>query len=850
MTLPLPVSSEDEMKEQCIEAVTRAAGRALSAAEIKGIEDRIRGNLRQLAIKDRAKFLGMSEAQRLQEAARLAADQMVADAVLKKERVAKQIQVHDVIDNYLQSRVNAGEDGIKALRRTLVFSPDGKGRIESVESKTQGVFLDAMRNLTDMFEQGKGAFFGLLQDRAGVEAIVRELHGEDTGVPGAKESAKAFKDTAEALRKQFNDAGGNIGRLEDWGMPQTHDQSAVLKATKEGWIAKVFGKLDRDRYVNEDGSVMTDPQLTDFLGNAWESIAWGGINKIEPGKFQGSGMRANQGAESRQIHFKDADSYIAYQQEFGNRSLYDTIVGHVKSIAKDIALVEKLGPNPNATFAFFRDKMLKESVEKGMDPGKANKEALTATGLYDFVAGRMAPVADEGLAAKFDTLRNWMIASRMGSAVVGSLSDEGTMALTAKVNNLPVTQLWRNELTAMNLANRTELGQARRAGLAWESAISGMNRWGQDNLGPSMSAKLANTTIRASGLSALTDVRKRAFGITMMDGIGKLTREKETLAALDEHDNRILLSKGITEEHWAVWRAAEPENWNGGNHTVLTPAAVYRVPDEAIAHLGDPAVLRRDAAQMLVGAVDEEINMAVITPGLEDRFQLGGAIQRGTWKGELARSVVLFKSFPWAMISRHWARGLAQDTTSSKAAYIATFVGLTTLMGGVALQINEMLQGKDPRNMDPTEKGGIRTGMAAMLKGGGLGLYGDFLFSEATQHQQNGPVASLLGPVAGLVENVMGLTQGNMVQAGQGKKTNAGAEAVQFVRSNTPFANLWYAKAALDHLIFQQLQEELSAGYNARMQRKALQTTGQSFWWQPGTTAPQRAPDLGATVGQ
>jgi hypothetical protein len=436
----------------------------------------------------------------------------------------------------------------------------------------------------------------------------------------------------------------------------------------------------------------------------------------------------------------------------------------------------------------------------------------------------MPPVANEAMAQKFDTLRNWMIASRMGSAVIGSISDEGTLALTAKINNLPVTQVWRNEMTAMNLTNRAELAQARRAGLAWESAISGMNRWGQDNLGPSMSAKLASTTVRASGLSALTDVRKRAFGITMMDAIGKLTREKESLAALDQHDNRILLSKGITDEHWAVWRAAEPESWNGTNSTVLTPAAVYRVPDEAIAHLGDPAALRRDAAQMLVGAVDEEINMAVITPGLEDRFTLGGGIQRGTWKGELARSVVLFKSFPWAMLSRHWVRGLAQETTGGKAAYIATFVGLTTIMGAVSLQLNELLQGKDPKDFT---KNPVKLGMASMLKGGGMGLYGDFLFGEATQHQQNGPIAAMLGPVAGLVENTMGLTQGNLIQAAQGKKTNAGAEAVQFVKSNTPFANLWYAKAALDHLIFQRLQEEFSPGYAARMQSKAQKDFGQ-----------------------
>jgi hypothetical protein len=33
----------------------------------------------------------------------------------------------------------------------------------------------------------------------------------------------------------------------------------------------------------------------------------------------------------------------------------------------------------------------------------------------------------------------------------------------------------------------------------------------------------------------------------------------------------------------------------------------------------------------------------------------GGGLQRGTWKGELTRSVFLFKSFPISVVMRHWS---------------------------------------------------------------------------------------------------------------------------------------------------------------------------------------------------
>jgi hypothetical protein len=170
----------------------------------------------------------------------------------------------------------------------------------------------------------------------------------------------------------------------------------------------------------------------------------------------------------------------------------------------------------------------------------------------------------------------------------------------------------------------------------------------------------------------------------------------------------------------------------------------------------------------------------------------------------------------------------------------------------VSQSVNDLLQGKDVRNYNPFEgENGVKNWMAAFLKGGSLGLYGDFLFSGATQNNQAGPIAAALGPVAGLVEEAFKITQGNIVQAMQGKDTNFGAEAVRFVKGNTPGANLWYAKAALDHIIFHQLLEYFSPGYLSQMQRRAQTEFGQQFWWTPGTGIDgMRAPDLGRAVGQ
>lgn len=845
------------MKPQCIDAVNQAVGRELSDAEIKGVEERIMKQLRRMSNEDQVGTLAMSPEMRFQKAAQLATEDFLAEQAKKAQRTSLQILANARINKHL---AQFDGDKLDGLKRVIAFHADGKSNFMSIESRAKAIERDALRQMIGTMEATNPKFLGLFADLEGEAAIVRELFGENSGVPEAKTGAKQFKEIAEALRQRFNDGGGSVGQLEDWGMPHHHSQALVAKAGRDKWVATIMPMLDRARYLNEDGSRMSDTDLNVFLGQAWETIATGGVNKVEPGQYRGNGMRANRGSESRQIHFKNADSYLEYQKNFGERTLYEVLIGHVHGVAKDIALVETMGPNPDHAFRLFRDMAVKEGTIA--DPTKAGdiqKAAISTENLYNYVAGKTLPVASEALANTFDTLRSWMTASRLGSAVITSFSDEATLYLTAHVNKLPQMKLFANELAALNPKNQMEMRMAQRAGLALNTMISSLNRFGQDGLGASFSNKLASAVLRASGLNAITEARRRAFGVTMMGSIGQLTHDYGTLAKLEADDFRILASKGITETDWSVWRRADLEDWGGGNNRMLTPESIYRIPDEKLADLVNAGLfpdvakevrrMKQEAATKLLGAVLEESDVAVIEPGAKERSMMQAHIQRGTWKGELSRSFFLFKSFPIAMIMRHWSRGMSMPTGTGRAAYISTLIAATTVMGALSMQVNEMLSGKDPRNLNPLEDHGVRNWIAAMLKGGSLGIYGDFLFSESSQYGSS-PVASALGPVIGSAEEVLNLTQGNVVQFLSDKETHVGAEIVKFAKSNLPFMNLWYAKAALDHMIFHQLQEYFSPGYLSRMRRRAQREFNQSFWWMPGETSPDRAPDFEAAIGE
>lgn len=824
------------MRQECINAVQQAAQRTLTAREIQNIEDRIYRNMRQLARNDPASWRQMTDAERLRRAGQLAADELQQEAGLKRRRVALTIAARQRLDAFINGY--QGTDGkLGALNRTIAFSADGKSNFLSVESRGKATRDYALSQIQEAFEAVDPRFFHLFEDEKGVRDLVFEIRGQDTGNIKAKKGAKAWADVTELLRRRFNDAGGDIGYLENWGIPQHHSMEKVGRATREQWVSDVIGKLDRKYYIKEDGQLMSDAEVTAFLGEAYNTIATGGLNKLSDSGMRLSGARANRGNASRQIHFKDADSYLEYQRQYGDRSLWEVMVGHLEGISKDIALVETYGPNPDHVFRAILDEVTAETATVNPQrTGQVKRMANSTENLYNFISGKTQPIANHHIAQWSDNIRNWLVASRLGSALLASFSDLGTMYLSAKVTNLPMNQLFRNQLEAMDPTNRTELARARRAGLAMESLLGSVNRWAMDNMGPSKARWAATAVMRASGLTAWSDAHKRAYGVTMMGSLGEVVSRSPDLRSLDGGDFRILKSKGITEQDFSVWKLADQEDWGKGNNTMLTPESIMRIPDDEVKHLGAPERVKFEAMRKLLGAVAEEVDMAVITPGAREKMITGGGLQRGTWKGELVRSVFLFKSFPISVVMRHWSRAMGMPSAGGRAAYIGAFIASTTILGALSQQLNDMASGRNPREM--TGEDAPKFWLGALLKGGGLGLYGDFLLSDHTRYG-GGALASMLGPVAGLVDDVVKLGQGIPLNAVEGKPEQTGGDLVKLGKGLIPGANLWYAKAALDHMIFNQLQEYFSPGYLRKVEQRSKKNFNQTYWWRPQDVTPQ-----------
>lgn len=796
--------------QDCLSRIARAAGRALTDDELHDVITRVQREVASLARAQGFASLenGLPEIAALppgliREAAVKAAKEMIHEAQKKRQRVALTIIAHQKI------KADMGKHATPA---------DGLGAVlERVDGRTKATERGYIAQLIDTMTATNPRWFGLIEDAAGIRDLVREMFGEDSGNATAKKGAKAWADTAEQMRQRFNRAGGDVGRLDTWGMPQSHDMRLVLKAGKQAWVDYVMARADRAAYVRDDGLQMGEPEIRETLGAAWETISSDGLNKIKPGATQGSGMRAKRGSESRVIHFKDADAWLDYHKEFSGRGIYATITGHVAQLSRDIALVEELGPNPAHQFGYWKD-VVRQSGASGM-------RQTYLENLFSQLDGSANAVVDARLARFSQGVRNVQVAAKLTGAVLSSVTDFATAAVTAGYNRLPPLRFARNVITALNPLDSADVRIAQRAGLGLETLIGELNRWGEDSIGHGWSARMSSVTMRASGLAGLTEANRRSFGVTMAATLGDLTQKG--WGDLHKSDRAQLTHYGITHKEWAILQKVTPEDWGGPNNRVLTIASIRRLTDADLGATGPAAARLRDTlATRALDMVLSETDYAVVTPGAKERaLMIGVSAKKGTAGGEFARTMWLFKSFPVAVITKHWMRGWGMNTVGGKAAYLASFAVGTTILGALAMQLKDVTKGKEPRDMDTAAFWG-----AAFAQGGGVGIFGDYLFANQSRFGRS-VAETAAGPVfGGVLPDLYDLTVGNVHEAAGGDPTHVGAEALRFAQSNTPLINLWYTRAILDRLVFQQMQEYLSPGYLARMRERARKDTGQEYW--------------------
>ncbi|CAB4127156.1 structural protein [uncultured Caudovirales phage] len=806
----------------CADRVRSAAGRELTDDQVADVFEAVDRHKQALVAAGQLDGLDA----RLRDLVAQDAERMRIEAALAKKHAALSIIARDRATRMIQRHIAAGLSPRKAVlalfEGTTRGVEGGRHSIAATKLAYEGRYVGGM--MARIVREVPHAE-GLLTDRAFLDDVVREMmERREGGNPGstrntdARKVAEVFADHAEMSRADLNRLGANIGKLDGWAGAQIHDGDKVGAVTKEAWVDAILPRLDMARTFEGAGS---EAEVRHILGNVWENIVFGpdrgpGRSPTDTG-FTGPRNVAKALERHRVLHFKTADDWIGYSQQFGHGHIFDGMVSHQSKAALNASQMELLGPNPGATLKAVLDALKRDidrdasvpPAEKAEAKAKLTDDPQTSIGAAFRIANGAALIpVNKTVADIAGGIRAAQSLAKLGGATISSVSDFATAVVNLRFNGLTFGQAIRGQFSEL-MQGRGKGEQRELAYLLNEGFEGVIGRItspyvAADGAPGAMQGAMA-TFFRWTGLTWWTDASRAGAARVLSAHLGR--NAGLPFAELNPRMRNALSQHGIDAGMWDTIRTQGVRQIDG---------RAYVSPEGLAGNHEADLALRR--------YFSDETRTAVLEADPQAQRMTTLGLSRGTVAGEAMRFVMQFKGYPLAftnrVLGRAWQGG--EGGRNAGAAHIGgLFAGLTVL-GYAAMTAKDLIRGYEPRELaDENGDPRLKTILAAIIQGGGAGIYGDFLFGEASR-SGNSALENLAGPVlsdAARWANLLAKARDGDAKAG---------DAVTAALGSTPFANVFYARPIFDYLAINSLREALSPGYLARQDQRRREQFGQN----------------------
>lgn len=754
-------------------------------------------------------------------AALQAAREMMAASRQKKNSVALQVQRQTAVERAaMEHPWGPAAGGMAALTRDI-YRLGGENvdtRVEWARKKLFSMFDTAM-------EHYGSTMAGLKKDTIGAWQVVGELFGVDSGSAPAKLAAKGWQEATEWGAKYVQSAGKIFEEMENWRLPQFWNGDRVRRFGAAEFI-KDIGSA-----VQAGGLRVFDKERLEFATDPARISAL--IEKAARDIITEAGNAPVFSKDMRTFHFEQGrrgfEAFKPLQEKYGaGQDVMSVLSGHLGSMAREIGMVDVLGPQHAATAAMLVknarawEKAGKEGqgrVRVARVLGQESASAIERT--YAVQSGLANGVENVAWGGFLGAMRSLMTASSLGSAIIPAfIGDSVTMALAARANGVNPISIVLHAMTAM-------FGEARDAkqaaahllvsGHAMSDHAIGAMRYADQTGMPELSRKVSDFVLRVSGMNAWTEGAKKAFTMDLLHHIA--VNVERPAADVDAPLAAFLKRYRITPAEWDHLRALPLYDFRGAKYF-------------------DSSVSDKDpVARKLFEGILEERMFGVLEPDSRVRGFTTQGQRAGTISGELARAGTMFQSFSMTMIMTHLhAIAIRDGLSGNRAANAIAFFGLHLLAGAAIVQARQILQGKDPIAMNQP-----KFWAQAGLQGGGAGFFGD-LVGGVSQAADRTVIGKFSGPLGGLIDD-----SASFVSAAVQGKPGAAGKGIELLKHVTPGQNLWFSRLATDRLLFDQIHRWADPNYAqgfARREQRAMKEYGQSYWWRQGETGPDRAPRL------
>jgi len=776
--------------------------------------------------------------------------------IQKRNAVMNALRFSELEDSISRFNSDLGkENPVDALEAILVGnSARAFGARASVDARQKALKGEFIEDLISQFESND--LMDIMQSGALDREIARELFEINFGRPGgvtkSKEALEAARILANLQKKMIgreNSVGSFIKELPGYIIKQAHDVVKLNKIGRDAWKQIIHPLLDLDTMELQWGIKSDD--LDDFLDAAFDNIVYGREFEFGGGKkgnplnfsFTGAGNLAKKISAERVLHFKDADSFMTYHEQFSQGNILANTVNSLSRAADNIGLMERFGSNPEYMFERLLKSQFNKYRKTNPDIADQMRRGLDLIGNHKLrnyfaeVSGQSRNVGNLSLARWGSIIRALQSMAKLGGAVISSLSDIAAQAGEANYHGVPLLKAYSNAIADVFMYTKgnqkTQL--AKSIGIGLDGILGDIHaRFSGTDTMPGKMTNMMQLFFKLNLLTWWTDAHKT--GTVRMLSNNMASFKHLGFKDIDPDLANVMRQYGLEANEWDFVRSHGIVEVDGDEF--IDPGVMNRASNDALKQMVASKLgisvdeVRSNQIERFKQVTENNIrsyfidstDWAVPTPGAKERAWMNLGTKRGTIVGEGLRFLMQFKSFPITFTTKTFGRELygRESRAAGIGALAHIMIGMTAL-GYVAQSAKDAIKGLEPRNPSKAS-----TWTAAFVQGGGAGIYGDLLFSEVNRYG-NSMWTTFAGPTASAIENVAKVAAGARDALFTGDWDSVGSGAVKAGMQNVPFGNLFYTKAAIDYLFMNRLYETLNPGYLNRLKKRARENEQDYF---------------------
>lgn len=815
--------------EACLAAV-RTAAPDMSEKEVEALFEQVDRRRQQLVALGQAKDLADATAKAATE---IGEQGKIAALVAEREKLLNEAKTIGLV-SFVQAQF-ADNPALGLEARAVGVSNAMEGARRSAANEQRSIMEEYLGGMH--YDMKAAGVYEIFVSNTMQREVAEVLWATDRGVevkaaPEVKKLAEILRKWQEKARLDQNAEGAWIGKLDGYIARQSHDVSLIRNAAGlsvkaddprhfTAWLDFTKPLLDMERTALSD----------DALKEAYIGLVSGDhLKSGEATGFSGPRNIGKKASASRVLHFKDAASWLAYNEKFGLGSLSESMVHSLDLAAQNVGLMRVFGTNPESVLKQASQKIA-ESLRETPNKLKAFNDRLPAIDrMLSYLDGTTRVPENEIMAEVGAGFRLFQSMTKLPMMLLSQFGDLATFASEMKYTH---GQGFLSSIGDAVMGLGKGLGDADRNKLLSQIGVFA------DGMASDLAGKFgALDTPRGKMASYqqkfFTMVGARWWNGSMRRRAAEMTSHNLALERGADFDSlpkdlkRALSMYEIKAEDWARIR----ENVRSFEEREFVV----------------PEGLGGETERKLRAFIADRVDYAVLNPGAKTNYYMmwGTDLKRGTVAGEAIRFVGQFKGYPISFVERVMGRevygrgantlGEALTNKNGEMVAIAQLVVWTTALGYVSMTAKEFAKGRQPR--DITEPGAAwRAFLAAAAQGGGLGIYGDFLFGDANRTGV-GTAGTLLGPTLGEMTQINDMVKRALRgETGAGEALKEGLRVASGMHPAAAIALNGYPRIALDYLILYRIQEELSPGYMRRIEQRMRKDNAQEFMFPPSEYA-------------